>query len=316
MNTDPILKNTLEAALMAAGKPLTLEQLCDLFVSNRDDEALSASERKTLSKPVRVALQRLMEEYSDRGVELIEVASGFRFQVKPSVAPQVAHLWAERPSRYSRALLETLALVAYRQPITRTEIEKVRGVSVSTQIMKTLLDYNWVRVVGHRNTPGRPRIYGTTALFLDHFGLKNLKDLPPLAQLRDHALEEERQLREGAANEQLPMEIIAPSEPIPALTALPETQPDAAPAPAVLPLPVAMPPLLEVSDEPEAEGLDSLLSEAERAWLQVDDDSADEDDAAEDEDDDTWDTPFWEDDAEEKSTDTPLDEDDSELDDA
>jgi len=304
-----MLKNTVEAALMAAGKPLTLEQLCDLFVSNRDDEALSASERKKLSKPVRVALQSLVEEYSDRGVELIEVASGFRFQVKPSVAPQVAHLWAERPSRYSRALLETLALVAYRQPITRTEIEKVRGVSVSTQIMKTLLDYNWVRVVGHRNTPGRPRIYGTTALFLDHFGLKNLKDLPPLAQLRDHALEEERQLREGAANEQLPMEIIAPSEP----TLAPESQPGSTAAPA-LPAPAALLPLLTVIDEAEAEDLDSLLTEAERAWLQVDDDRADEDEAEEDEEDEAWNTPFWEDDAEAESSDTRLEEDDSELD--
>jgi segregation and condensation protein B len=134
---------------------------------------------------VRQALGRLAEEYAGRGIELREVASGFRIQVRVEYARQLGRLWAERPARYSRALLETLALVAYRQPISRAEIEEVRGVSVSSSIFKTLQDRDWVRVVGHRDTPGRPALYGTTRQFLDDFDLKQLADLPPLSQLQD-----------------------------------------------------------------------------------------------------------------------------------
>ena len=145
---------------------------------------------------MRKALKNLAEACLDRGIELIEVASGFRYQVRKQQAPQVAHLWAERPARTSKALLETLALIAYRQPITRGDIEKVRGVSVSSHIVKNLLEYRWIRIVGYRNTPGHPRLYGTTSAFLDHFGLKNLQQLPPLTELYQQGLAEEKALQE------------------------------------------------------------------------------------------------------------------------
>jgi segregation and condensation protein B len=131
------------------------------------------------------ALDRLQQDYAERALELVEVASGFRFQVRQSMEPWVSRLWEEKPARYSRALLETLALIAYRQPITRAEIEDVRGVSVSSSIIKTLQDREWIRVVGHRDVPGRPAVYGTTREFLDYFGLKSLDELPTLAELRD-----------------------------------------------------------------------------------------------------------------------------------
>ncbi|BAZ94581.1 transcriptional regulator [Thiohalobacter thiocyanaticus] len=173
--SDLSLKHILEAALLAAGRPLTLEQMQNLF---------SEVERPDKTE-LRDALKELDADYSGRGLELREVASGFRIQVRQQLEPWISRLWEERAPKYSRALLETLALVAYRQPITRGEIEDVRGVSVSTTIMKTLQEREWVRVVGHRDVPGRPAMYGTTREFLDYFNLKSLDELPTLAELRD-----------------------------------------------------------------------------------------------------------------------------------
>jgi segregation and condensation protein B len=166
----------LEAALLAAGKPLTLAQIGALFRGAR-----AARSRRTL----RAALDEVIERCEGRGYELIEVASGFRFQVREAVQPWVGRLWQERPQKYSRALLETLALIAYRQPITRGEIEEIRGVAVSTNIIRTLHERDWIRVVGHRDVPGRPAMYATTRQFLDYFNLKSLDQLPALADIRD-----------------------------------------------------------------------------------------------------------------------------------
>jgi len=168
-------KNIIEAALMAAGQPLSIDRLLTLFI---DDQQPSRDE-------IRSALKILTEQCKDRGVELKEVSSGFRYQAKQNYAQWVARLWEEKPPRYSRALLETLSLIAYRQPITRGEIEDVRGVSVSTNIMKTLLERDWVKVVGHRDVPGKPAMYATTRQFLDYFNLKSLSGLPTLAEIRD-----------------------------------------------------------------------------------------------------------------------------------
>jgi segregation and condensation protein B len=169
------VKNVIEAALLAAGRPLTMDELVGVF-DERDQ-----------SNPdeVRSAIGTLRAEYETRGLELLEVASGFRIQIRPSVAEPVSRLWQEKPAKYSRALLETLALVAYRQPITRGEIEQVRGVAVNPNIIKTLLERSWIRVVGHRDVPGRPELLGTTREFLDYFGLKKLDDLPTLTQLKE-----------------------------------------------------------------------------------------------------------------------------------
>lgn len=169
------LKHIIEATLLAAGRPVPSQQLLDLF-----DER----ERPT-TEQLKGALDLLAAEYAERGIELVEVASGWRIQIRPRVAETVSRLWQERPSRYSRALLETLALVAYRQPITRSEIEEIRGVSISSTIMRTLQERNWIRVVGHREVPGRPELLGTTREFLDYFGLKSLDQLPTLAELKD-----------------------------------------------------------------------------------------------------------------------------------
>jgi len=166
----------VEAALLAAGKPLTLDKLAELFKAKGDGPDRAAVKR---------ALETLAEDYQARGVELKEVATGFRIQVKRSMSDWLQPLWEERAPRYTRALLETLALIAYRQPITRAEIEEVRGVVVSTNIIRTLLERNWVRVVGHRDVPGKPAMFGTTKDFLDYFGLKKLEDLPTLAELKD-----------------------------------------------------------------------------------------------------------------------------------
>jgi len=192
------LQQIIEAALLAAGRPLTLDQLSELFITSSDDEALANEERKMAKKRIRPVLKQLQADCELRCVELIEVASGWRYQVKQHIAPHIASLWNSRPSRYSRAMLETLALIAYRQPTTRSEIEKIRGVSVSSEIMKKLLDYGWIRVVGQKNTAGHPRLYGTTTVFLDHFSLKELRDLPPLEALKDNALEENQRLNEEA----------------------------------------------------------------------------------------------------------------------
>jgi segregation and condensation protein B len=169
------VKNVVEAAMLAAGRPLTLEELCSVF-DERDG---------SIAEEVKGALAALGEEYATRGVELLEVASGFRIQIREAVAQPVARLWQERPAKYSRALLETLALIAYRQPITRGEIEQIRGVAVNPNIIKTLHERNWIRVVGHRDVPGKPELLGTTREFLDYFSLKKLDDLPTLAQLKE-----------------------------------------------------------------------------------------------------------------------------------
>lgn len=170
------VKHIIEASLLAAGRPLTVEELRQLF-----QETETGVDRAA----IRQALSVLDAEYAQRSVELKEVASGFRFQVKAAYAPWVSRLWAERPARYSRALLETLALIVYRQPITRGEIEDIRGVSVSSSILKTLQEREWIRVLGHRDVPGRPALYGTTRKFLDHFNLRSLAELPPLAAIRE-----------------------------------------------------------------------------------------------------------------------------------
>src|SRR5579863_7830367 len=168
------VRNVIEAALLAAGKSLQPAELVELF---------DAGVRPAVAD-VRAAVERLALEYADRGIEIKETAGGFRIQVRRELAPEVARLWPERPPRYSRALLETLALIAYRQPITRAEIEAVRGVTVNPNILRTLSERAWIRVVGHRDVPGHPELLGTTRDFLDYFGLKSLDELPPLAQLQ------------------------------------------------------------------------------------------------------------------------------------
>ena len=165
----------IEAALLAAGRPLSIDQLKGLF-----DQRMAPEKAE-----IRAAVEALNTEYEDRGLMIAEVASGFRMQIKQNMVDRLQKLWEERPPRYSRALFETLALIAYRQPITRGEIEEVRGVSVSANIVRTLMERDWVRVVGHRDVPGRPEMFGTTKVFLDYFGLKKLDDLPPLADLSD-----------------------------------------------------------------------------------------------------------------------------------
>jgi segregation and condensation protein B len=172
---DQYVRNVIEAALLAAGRPLTAEELIGLF-DERDGS--NADE-------VQAALDSLRHDYQTRGIELVEVANGYRIQIRAAVAQPVSRLWQERPAKYSRALLETLALVAYRQPITRGEIEDIRGVAVNPNIIKTLLERGWIRVVGQRDVPGRPELLGTTREFLDYFGLQRLDDLPTLAQLKE-----------------------------------------------------------------------------------------------------------------------------------
>lgn len=172
------LKHILEAALLAAGRPLPLPQLLALFA---DDEQPPTREE------LRATLIELQGDCAARAVELVEVGSGWRYQVRPEWAPWMHRLWQERTPRPSRALLETLALIAYRQPVTRAEIEEIRGVAVSTSIIKTLMEREWVRVVGTREVAGRPALYGTTKAFLDHFGVRDLDDLPTLAQVKDLA---------------------------------------------------------------------------------------------------------------------------------
>lgn len=181
----------IEGALFAAGQPMNLEKLSKLFLEEECPPTTMLVD----------AIAELKQVYADRGVQLKEVASGFRFQVREEVGEWVSRLWEEKPPRYSRALLETLALIAYRQPITRGEIEEIRGVSVSTHITKTLLERDWIRVVGHRDVPGRPAMYGTTRGFLDYFNLKNMDELPSLAEIRDlDTINAELELSEKAAD--------------------------------------------------------------------------------------------------------------------
>ncbi len=169
------IKRIVEAALLASAQPLSLPQLAALFTEGE------APSHEDLAR----SLEQLAADCSERGVELNEVASGFRYQVRQDVQPWIARLWTERQTRYSRALLETLSLIAYRQPITRGEIEQIRGVAVSTNIVKTLEEREWIRVVGYRDVPGKPELFGTTRHFLDYFNLKSLDELPPLAEIRD-----------------------------------------------------------------------------------------------------------------------------------
>jgi segregation and condensation protein B len=170
-----LVRRIVEAALLAAPQPLAVPQIAALF----PDDAPAPT------GAIQKALEALREECADRGVELVEVASGYRYQVKPDVHAWVARLWTERQTKYTRATLETLALIAYRQPITRGEIEQIRGVAVNANMVKALEEREWIRVVGHRDVPGRPELFGTTKVFLDYFGLKSLDQLPPLAELKD-----------------------------------------------------------------------------------------------------------------------------------
>ncbi|GAB2547953.1 SMC-Scp complex subunit ScpB [Rhodanobacter koreensis] len=187
------LKPIIEAALLASSQPMTVHQLGDLF--SEADEVSHAQIAK--------ALEALAGDCDGRGIELKEVASGFRYQVRQEVHPWISRMWTEKPSRYSRALLETLSLIAYRQPITRPEIEQIRGVVVSSNIIKTLEEREWIRVVGYRDVPGKPALFGTTRMFLDYFNLKSLDQLPPLSEIRDM---EDPQLR--FEQEPLPARIV------------------------------------------------------------------------------------------------------------
>ena len=172
--SDAYLKNVVEAALLAAARPVPVSELIQMF----DEHS------RPTPKEMRVVLEALTADYEGRGVAIKETANGFRFQVRSEFSLEVSRLWPDRPRKYSRALLETLALIAYRQPITRAEIEHVRGVAVNPEIIKTLMERNWVRVVGTRDVPGHPELLGTTAEFLDYFSLKSIEDLPPLAELK------------------------------------------------------------------------------------------------------------------------------------
>lgn len=174
-DVDNKVKMIVEGLLLAAGRPLTLDNIIQVF----------SDEEKPDRQELKAVMDSIAKECDDRGFELIEVASGFRFQVKQDLSEWVAKLWEERPPRYTRALLETLALIAYRQPITRGDIEEIRGVAVSSNIIRTLIDREWVRVVGHRDVPGRPAMFATTKQFLDYFSLKSLQELPPLSEIKD-----------------------------------------------------------------------------------------------------------------------------------
>jgi segregation and condensation protein B len=170
------VKTLLEAALMAVSEPLNLNRLDALFEGDPERPDRTA---------IRAALEELARDYDGHGIELVEVASGFRFQVRAEYAERVNRLFEEKPQRYSRALLETLAIIAYRQPITRGEIEAIRGVSVNSGIVRTLIEREWVRIVGTRDVPGRPELLATTRQFLDYFNLRSLSDLPALAEIKD-----------------------------------------------------------------------------------------------------------------------------------
>jgi len=168
------IKNITEAALLAAGEPISIKMLKNIF-----------TEQELTHNDIAQALDQLRQDYNDRGIELKEVASGFRLQTKTSIQPWISKMWEEKPKKYSRALLETIALIAYRQPITRGEIEDVRGVAVSSSIIRTLMDRDWIRILGYRDVPGKPAMFGTTKEFLDYFNMQSLQDLPTLAEIKD-----------------------------------------------------------------------------------------------------------------------------------
>lgn len=172
---DETRQQIIEGLLLSAGRPLSVAALADLFLEGERPD----------NEQIRVSLNAIAQACEGRGFELKEVASGFRFQVRQKLSPWISRLSEEKPQRYTRALLETLGLIAYRQPITRGDIEEIRGVAVSSTIIRTLLDREWIRVVGHRDVPGRPAMFATTRHFLDYFNLKNLQELPPLAEIRD-----------------------------------------------------------------------------------------------------------------------------------
>jgi segregation and condensation protein B len=201
-DVDNKVKMIVEGLLLAAGRPLTLDNIIQVFSKDEQPD----------SKELKLIMDSIAEDCADRGFELKEVASGFRFQVKQELSAWIAKLWEERPPRYTRALLETLALVAYRQPITRGDIEEIRGVGVSSNIVRTLLDREWIRVVGHRDVPGRPAMFATTKQFLDYFNLKSLQDLPPLSEIKDLAVADpEFDLEDDLAGQrilELPEEVI------------------------------------------------------------------------------------------------------------
>lgn len=181
------LKQIIEGLLLASGTPLSLQKIASIF---------SEKERPDV-KELREALTELQEDSENRGIILQEVASGYCYRVRKEISHYIGNLWEEKPARYSRALLETLSIIAYRQPITRSEIEQIRGVVVSSTIAKTLLEREWIRIVGHRDVPGKPALYATTRQFLDYFGLKSLEELPPLTEIKN--LEEmEQMLMESA----------------------------------------------------------------------------------------------------------------------
>lgn len=213
-----MIKRILEGALLAAGETLNVDRLGTLFEDSERPDANS----------LRDILVELSADYEGRGIELREVASGFRFQVRKELGPWVSRLWTEKAPRYSRALMETLALIAYRQPITRGEIEEVRGVTVSSDMIKSLLERDWIRVVGHRDVPGRPALYATTHDFLDYFDLKSLDELPTLSEIRDlDKMNEELQLDMAPAEAVLAVErahVQGAGEAAPA-----QEQPDAGP---------------------------------------------------------------------------------------
>lgn len=218
MNTD-LIKKIVEGALLAAGRPLDISQLEKLF----DDERPPRDQ-------LRAAIEDIQADCRGRGYDIVQVASGFRFQVSAELAPWINRLWKEKPKRYSRAMLETLALIVYRQPLTRGDIELVRGVAVSSDIIRGLQEREWIAVVGHRDVPGRPALYATTKQFLNYFNLKSLQQLPALGQIKDFAeLDPELELAlarsvaapsDDSQNPQLPLEA---AEPTTAVTAKPTT---------------------------------------------------------------------------------------------
>lgn len=233
--TQKQLQKIIEAAIFASRRPIKVEALCRLFEEGDKPE----------KDDIQDALDALAKHYEKRGVTLAEVSTGYRFQVNQDIAPELTSLFEEKPARYSRALLETLALIAYQQPITRAEVEEVRGVVVSTNIMRTLLEHGWVRSVGHRDVPGRPALYATTKEFLDHFGMKSLEELPPLSDIQS-------------------LEIPELENVMPALGDEPEAQ-EAAAARAVE---EAMAEMLEEegieAEEPSADNIEETLTEEEQ----------------------------------------------------
>ena len=248
------IKIFIESALLAAGRPLSVAQLQDLFDGRSTPE----------KSQIRQAISSLLEDYEGRGITIKEVASGFRLQITESMTARLQKLWEERPPRYSRALFETLALIAYRQPMTRGEIEEIRGVSVSPNIIRSLLEREWIRVVGHRDVPGRPAMFGTTKMFLDYFGLKKLDDLPPLADLSDW--------------ESLRVQLDLP--------AVQESEVEAAPATDIAELPVLEPGVADEAEEVSDDEVADALAVIERGIPDIETALSAEIDAGEDQEDD------------------------------